>query len=153
MAVMTNTKQMKIRQSQHITSSLNSVEHQPEWNPDSCFSGQEILCFICNPKVHYDIHRGSPHWSLFWARLIRCISSLSICIRSVLILPFHLLPWLQQFSYISILVHLVIVSHETPLNQDYINKLYYDRINWLFILYFISWKQTNNADSYSYNIS
>jgi len=91
---------MQIRQSQHITSSLNPVEHQPDWNSDSCSSGQEILCIMCNTKVHYDVHRSSLHWSLFWARLIQCISSLSICIRSVLILSSQMLPWLQQFSYI-----------------------------------------------------
>ena len=38
----------------------NSMEQNPSWEPNRSWASQEIPRILCNPKVHYHIHKRPP---------------------------------------------------------------------------------------------
>jgi len=36
----------------------NSMEQNPPWEANSHLASQEVPCLVCNPKVHYHVHKG-----------------------------------------------------------------------------------------------
>jgi hypothetical protein len=44
----------------------NSMELSPPWEAASCAATQELPSILCNPKVHYHVHKN-----LLWARSIQ----------------------------------------------------------------------------------
>jgi hypothetical protein len=65
------------------------MEQRPYWQADSHSASQEILHLLCNPKVHYQVHK-IPRWSLLWARCIQSRISDPISLRYIVLLFSHL---------------------------------------------------------------
>jgi len=51
---------MYIHDEDTIKPMTNSVEQSPSWEANSRSASQEITHILCNPKVHYQIHKIPP---------------------------------------------------------------------------------------------
>jgi hypothetical protein len=67
----------------------NSMEQSPSWEANMSSASQQILRILWNPKVHYRIHKISPHVRILSYQSSPCFHPNSL--RSILILSSHLL--------------------------------------------------------------
>jgi len=74
------------------------MEHSSSWEANSHLASQEIPYILWCPGVHYHVH---GRWSLSWARCIQSTHFHTISLRSILILPFHLLLSLPNGLFLS----------------------------------------------------
>jgi hypothetical protein len=65
------------------------MEQSLSWEANSHSSSQEIPHLLCNPKVHYRVHKGSPLVPVL-SQMIQSTPSHRISLKSILILPFRL---------------------------------------------------------------
>jgi hypothetical protein len=76
---------------QHVLQSTHShslMELSLSWEAVNCVATQELLSVLCNPTVHYSVHK-SPPVVLSWARPIQPIPSHPISLRYILIFSTH----------------------------------------------------------------
>jgi len=78
----------------------NSMKQGTSWEANNDSASHEIPCLLWNPKVHYRVHKTSPHWSQSWARCIHSSPSHPISLRSILI-SFHLCLGLPSGLFLS----------------------------------------------------
>jgi hypothetical protein len=74
------------------------MEHGPTWDGNSCSAGQQIPCYLRNPKVHYRVH-NSWNCSVFWSRLYKPISSDPVYLPPILMLPSDLQLYTTLFWF------------------------------------------------------